>query len=67
MAKIREHIEIDDIGYLLNYCSKHPELYNDVANRLYSRFHITGAELCLLVTYCVAEDRARQKDGKEKI
>ena len=57
MAIIKDSTDIDNIQFLLDYCSKRPELYNEVANHLYERFHIRSAEISLLVTYCVAEER----------
>ena len=47
----------DNIRFLLEYCSKIPQLYNEVSNHLYNRFGIVGAEICLLVTYYVNEER----------
>lgn len=52
----------DNIAYLLEYCSKCPEIYNDVASHLWKRFHIVSAEIVLLVTYYVAEER--RSNGK---
>lgn len=57
------HNELDNISFLLDYCSKNVELYNEVANHLHERFNIKSAELCLLVTYYLAEDR-RKHDSK---
>ena len=57
MARITDNTSIDNIGFLLNYCSKYPELYNEIANHLYQRFGIQSAEIVLLVTYYVAEER----------
>ena len=57
MAIIKDSTDIDNIQFLLDYCSKRPELYNEVANHLYERFHIRSAEISLLVTYYVAEER----------
>lgn len=62
MARIEESTSIDDIGFLLDYCSKIPELYNEVANHLYQRFGIRSAEITLLVTYYVAEERRKNEN-----
>ena len=59
MEVISEAIRDDNIAFLLEYCSKNVELYNEVANHLYDRFHLKSAEITLLVTYYVAEDRRR--------
>lgn len=53
--------EIDNIRFLLDYCSKVPVLYNEVANHLYERFHIASAELSLLVTYYINEERRKNE------
>lgn len=53
----------DNIAFLLEYCSKCPEIYNEVANHLWSRFHLVSAEIVLLTTYYVAEERRRH--GKD--
>lgn len=52
-----ENTTDENIKFLLEYCSKIPELYNDVSNHLYDRFGIIGAEICLLITYYVNEER----------
>lgn len=57
MAIIRDNTDIDNIGFLLDYNSKNPELYNEVANHLYERFGLRSAEISLLVAYYIAEDR----------
>lgn len=57
------YIDKERIQFLLDYCSKHPELYNEVANHLYSRFAIQGAEITLLVTYYVAEERRKHEEN----
>lgn len=59
MAVIKDSTDVDNIGFLLDYCSKRPELYNEVSSHLYSRFHISSAELSLLVTYYVSEERRK--------
>lgn len=65
MAIVEGHTDILNIGFLLDYCSKQPELYNEVANHLSSRFDIRSAEISLLVTYYVAEERRRNgTEGK---
>ena len=62
MVKIEEKSTSNaNIGFLLNYCSKIPELYNEVANHLYQRFGIRTAEISLLVTYYVAEERRKNE------
>lgn len=62
MAIIRDSIDILQIGDLLDYCSSVPEIYNETANRLNERFGIRGAEIALLVTYFVAEERKGKHD-----
>lgn len=52
----------DKIQFLLGYCAARPELYNEVMNHLHERFGISSAELCLLVTYYVAEERRKNND-----
>ena len=59
MEVISEVIRDDNISFLLDYASKNVELYNEVANHLYDRFHLKSAEITLLVTYYVAEERRR--------
>lgn len=54
-------MENSNISFLLNYASKCPELYNEVSNHLYKRFGLQGAELTLLVTYYVAEERRKHE------
>ena len=49
----------DNMSFLLEYCSHFPALYNEVANHLWTRFNIVSAELVLLVTYYVNEERKR--------
>lgn len=49
----------ENIGFLLDYCSKIPELYNEVSNHLYDRFGIISAEATLIVTYYVSEERRK--------
>ena len=61
MRSINNHKSKDNIQFLLEYCSKMPELYNEVSNHLYERFGIIGAEICLLVTYYVNEERRRNE------
>ncbi len=56
-----EKPDIKNTTYLLTYCAKVPELYNEVANHLYERFGIRSAELVLLVTYYVNEERRKNK------
>ena len=50
----------ENIAFLLDYCSKIPELYNEVSNHLYERFGIISAEATLIVTYYVAEERRKK-------
>ena len=64
MAIIKDSTDIDNIQFLLDYCSIRPELYNEIANHLYERFHMRSAEISLLVTYYVAEER-RRINGKD--
>ena len=53
-----------DIGFLIEYCGKTPKLFNDVMNHLYEKWNIKSAELCMLVTYYINEDRKRSEDIK---
>lgn len=49
-----------NIKFLLDECSKDPELYNKVANKLYVQFNIRSAEITLLCTYitkCILNDK----------
>ena len=55
-------MELNTIQFLLNYCSHEPETYNEVANHLRQRFNIVSAELVLLVTYYVAEERRKNNE-----
>ena len=55
-----ESMNIDSITFLLDYCSEHADIYNEVANNLWERFHLRGAELCLLITYFVNEERRHE-------
>lgn len=48
-----------NITFLLKYCSRDPELYNQVSNHLYKRFGLRSAEVSLLVTYYVREERRK--------
>ena len=64
MAIIKDSTDLDNIQFLLDYCSKRPELYNEIAQHLYERFHMRSAEISLLVTYYVAEER-RRSNGKK--
>ena len=50
-----------NIKYLLDYCSKIPELYNKVSTKLWVQFGIRSAELCLLCTYMVNEWREQDE------
>ena len=56
----RTDIEIKNMQFLIDYCSKHAELYNEVANHLYERFGLCRAEVTLFITYYIAEDRRKQ-------
>lgn len=49
-----------DIGFLLNYCSNHADVYNQVSTHLYDKFGIVGAEIVLLMTYYVCEERRKK-------
>lgn len=44
-----------NIRFLLDYMSKYPDIYNEVANDLYIQFGIRQAEITLLCSYCVAK------------
>lgn len=50
-----------NIKYLLTYCQDKPELYNQVANKLWVEFGLHSAEMNLLCTYMISE--WRKKDG----
>lgn len=54
----------EDIRYLVSYCDKTPDLYNNVMNHLWDRFKINSAELGLIVTYYINEDRKKPEDMK---
>lgn len=56
-----DSMKTGDVGFLLNYCSQHPDVYNEVANHLWKRFNIKSAELVLLITYYVNEERRRHE------
>lgn len=56
-----DSMKTGDVGFLLNYCSQHPDVYNEVANHLWERFGIKSAELVLLITYYVNEERRRHE------
>ena len=45
----------DKLGFLLDYCSKDPEKFNKVANKLWEEFGIRSAEIALLITYITME------------
>lgn len=47
----------DRIGFLLEYCSKYPETFNKIANKLNDEFGMRSAEIVLLITYFVEEMR----------
>lgn len=55
-------MELDTIQFLLDYCSHEPKTYNEVANHLRQKFNIVSAELVLLVTYYVAEERRKNHE-----
>lgn len=52
-----------NIKFLLDYYSKYPEVYNKVSSRLWVQFGLKSAELALLCTFCVMEDR-RENESK---
>ena len=47
----------EGIRFLLDYCSKYPETFNKVANKLNDEFGMRSAEIVLLITYFVEEMR----------
>lgn len=53
---------MDGIGFLLDYCKDYPELYNKVANKIWTEFGIQSAEVTLLCTYIVKEFENEDKD-----
>ena len=65
MAIIRDSTDIDNISFLLDYCSKRPELYNEIVNHLYQRFHLRAAEITLLVTYYVSEEQRKWQQEQD--
>ena len=46
---------MNNMEFLLEYCSKDPELYNKVSNKLWGEFGIQSAEVTLLCTFIVKE------------
>ena len=48
-------MEKDQMGELLDYCSKIPEVYNKVSIKLYRDFGICSAEVTLICTYIFNE------------
>lgn len=46
---------MNNMDFLLEYCSKDPELYNKVSNKLWGEFGIQSAEVTLLCTFIVKE------------
>lgn len=52
--------EITNIQFLLDECSKYPDLYNKVANELWVDFEIRSAEIALIVTYMIH----KHKEGR---
>ena len=56
-----DSMNVYDVGFLLNYRSQHPDVYNEVANHLWERFGIKSAELVLLITYYVNEERRKHE------
>ena len=53
-----------NIGFLLEYCSKIPELYNKVSTKLWVEFNIQSAEVTLLCTYMINEWRSKDEYRK---
>ena len=53
--------DIYDVKYLLEYCESIPQLYNEVSNHLWNRFGIKGAEITLLITYYINEERRKHE------
>ena len=53
-----------NIKYLLSYCYELPDLYNDVATKLWVQFGIRNAELSLLCTYMINEWRIKDEHRK---
>lgn len=49
------------IKYLLTYCQDKPELYNQVATKLWVEFGIRSAEMNLLCTYMISEWRNKNE------
>lgn len=47
----------EDIGFLIEYCSKTSSLFNEVMNHLDEKWGIKSVELCMIVTYYINEDR----------
>lgn len=57
-------MENTNIGFLLEYCSKIPELYNKVSTKLWVEFNIQSAEVTLLCTYMINEWRIKDEYRK---
>ena len=47
-------------GEVLIECGQYPELYNKVSNWLYKKFDLHSAELSLIITYYLIQ----QKEGE---
>lgn len=57
----------DQIGFLMTECSKYPETYNKISNKLWKHFKIADAVISLLCTWIVIQlIEEEYKDGFEK-
>ena len=51
-----------NMDYLLEYCSKIPELYNKVSTFIWAEFGIQSAEVTLFCTYVLSKLAKEVKD-----
>ena len=54
-----------NIEYLLKYCARVPDLYNEVSRILWAEFNIRGAETALLCTFIADKIRIKYKEEME--
>lgn len=54
-------MELDKLLFLLNYCHDQPEIYGAVIHHLKDRFNIVSADIALIVTYYVCEERRKNE------
>ena len=53
--------DIYEVKDLIQYCEAVPLLYNQTANRLNQQFGIKSAEIALICTYFINEERRRHE------